>query len=143
MVKMNKFFSGLILLCLLSSQAQGRIVSQINIKGIGLQYDGRDDKNEEKACKIFRTTKKQLIHFFNSAKESKESGELLHDYYSPCVSSGSIKFKDGSSGDWTVQSSGLAYVIFSNGESATFFYNHNKWKDPFACTYGLGDEPKC
>ncbi|MCS3608527.1 hypothetical protein [Erwinia rhapontici] len=144
MVKFKKSFSVvLFIFFFISTQAQGREVSQLDVEGIGLHYDGRTDKNEEEACKVFRPTNKQMIRFFNQAKESKKSGNLLHEYYSPCVSTGELKFKDGSSGHWTVQSSGLGLVIFDNGEAATFFLKDNQWTDPYACTYGLGDDPIC
>ena len=144
MVKFKKSFSVvLFIFFFISTQAQGREVSQLDVEGIGLHYDGRTDKNEEEACKAFRPTKKQMIRFFNQAKESKKSGNLLHEYYSPCVSTGEVKFKDGSSGHWTVQSSGLGLVIFDNGEAATFFLKDNQWTDPYACTYGLSDDPIC
>lgn len=139
----NTYFIVLFSFFIISSQAQGKEVSQLDVEGIGLHYDGRTDKNEEEVCKVFRPTKKQMIRFFNQAKESKKSGNLLHEYYSPCVSTGQVKFKDGSSGHWTVQSSGLGLVIFDNGEAATFFLKDNQWTDPYACTYGLGDDPIC
>ncbi|MBP2153458.1 hypothetical protein [Erwinia rhapontici] len=139
----NTYFIVLFSFFIISSQAQGREVSQLDVEGIGLHYDGRKDKSEEEVCKAFRPTKKQMIRFFNHAKESKKSGNLLHEYYSPCVSTGELKFKDGSSGHWTVQSSGLGLVIFDNGEAATFFLKDNQWTDPYACTYGLGDDPIC
>lgn len=127
----------------ISMQVQGRAVSDIDIKDVGQQSQGREDKSEEEACKVFIPTKKQMIRFFNLAKESKKSGSLLHEYYSPCVSSGSVKFKDGSSADWTVQSSGLAFAILNSGESVVFFLKDNQWTDPYACTYGLGNDPIC
>ncbi|MEJ5175486.1 hypothetical protein [Erwinia sp. MYb416] len=126
-----------------SMQVQGRTVIDIDIKDVGQQSQGREDKNEEEACKVFIPNKKQMIRFFNLAKEYKKSGSLLHEYYSPCVSSGSVKFKDGSSGDWTVQSSGLAFAILDNGESLVFFHKDNQWTDPYACTYGLQNDPIC
>lgn len=126
-----------------SNQVQSREVSDISIKDIGQYDEGRGYKHERDVCKNFRPTKKQIIRFFNLAKESKESGDLLHEYYSPCLSSGTIKFKDGSSGDWTIQSSGLAFAILDNGESLVFFHKDNKWTDPYACTYGLGNDPIC
>ncbi|MGR2856490.1 hypothetical protein FY046_10650 [Erwinia sp. 1181_3] len=126
-----------------SNQVNGREIIDIKVKDIGQYDEGRGYKNERESCKHFRPTKKQIIRFFNIAKESKESGNLLHEYYSPCLSSGTIKFKDGSSGDWTVQSSGLAFAILDNGESLVFFHKDNQWTDPYACTYGLGNDPIC
>lgn len=119
------------------------MVSHIVINGTGLYEDGRNDKNEERQCTSFKPTLKEITKFFNIAKESKEAGELLSEYYSPCLAIGLVTFKDGSSADWTIQSGGLAIVNFNDGTSSVFFHSNNKWNDPFACTYGLGDEPKC
>jgi len=144
MVKLKSIFiAALSLFFVIPTHAQARVVSQVDVEGVGLIYDGRNDKNEEEACKVFKPTKKQVVQFFNKAKESKKHGTLLHEYYSPCISLGAIKFEDGSSGRWTLQSSGLAFVIFDNGESATFFHKGNQWTDPYACTYGLGDDLIC
>jgi len=124
-------------------QTQARVVSEIKIDEVGAYDERRGNKNEEEACKVYRPTEKQMIRFFNLAKESQESGNLLHDYYSPCLTTGKIKFKDGVSGVWTVQSSGLGLAIFDNGDSATFFLKDNQWTDPYACTYGVGADPIC
>ncbi len=144
MVKPNKKLNvALFLFLAFSMQTQGRVVSHVEIKGIGEHDEGREDKNEIEACKVFRPSKNQIIRFFNQATESKENGNLLHEYHSPCISFATIKFKDGSKGDWQIQSSGLGFVIFDNGESATFFHKGNQWTDPYACTYGLGDDLIC
>ncbi|WP_336803839.1 hypothetical protein [Erwinia aphidicola] len=144
MVNANKMLLiTLSFLCILSPQVKGRVVSQLEIKGVGLVEDGRNDKSEERECKSFKPTKIQMIAFFNLAKESEKNGTLLHEYYSPCLAIGTIKFQDGSSGRWTVKSSGLGFVIFENKKSAVFFHKENKWDDPYACTYGLGDDLIC
>lgn len=127
----------------ISTSAQGRVVSYIEINGTGLYDNLRKNVNQERLCKGFNPNKNQLTNFFNLAKESTSHGTLLHEYYSPCMATGSIKFKDGSSGKWTVQSSGLAFVSYDNGESATFFYKANKWTDPYACSYGMSGEDDC
>lgn len=139
--KINFFF--ICLFIVVSMQTQARVVTEIKIEEIGAYDEGRKNKNEEEACKVYRPTKKQMIRFFNLAKESEKSGSLLHEYYSPCLATGKIKFKDGATGVWTVQSSGLGLAIFDNGESAVFFLKDNQWTDPYACTYGLGDDPVC
>lgn len=131
------------LLFYISIQTQARVVSEIKIDEVGAYDERRGNKNEEEACKVYRPTEKQMIRFFNLAEELQESGNLLHEYYSPCLTTGKIKFKDGASGVWTVQSSGLGLAIFDNGDSATFFLKDNQWTDPYACTYGLGDDPIC
>lgn len=144
MVKLKKTVSILsFFVFLISIQVQARIVSDITIKRSGVQSEGRTDITEVAACKVYQPTKKQLIRFFKLAKESKEHGTLLHEYYSPCVSFGTVKFKDGTSGSWTIQSSGLGTVMFDNGEPATFFLKDNQWTDPYACTYGMSDEIEC
>ena len=135
-------FLTLFLLGACSFQSQGRTVSSLSIHQVGLDDDGGNE-NEKRACKTFRPNKQQMILFFNHAKESKDDGTLLHEYDSPCLAKGKVKFKDGASGRWTVQSSGLGWVFFDNGKSATFFLKGNKWDDPFACSYGLGDDLIC
>lgn len=144
MVKLKRtLIVALSLIFFIPTHTLGRVVSYVDVEGVGLIYDGRNDQNEEEACKVFKPTKKQVVRFFNMAKESIKHGTLLHEYYSPCISLGAIRFEDGSSGRWTLQSSGLAFVIFDNGESATFFHKKNQWTDPYACTYGLGDDLIC
>ncbi|WP_455811422.1 hypothetical protein [Pseudomonas graminis] len=144
MINLNKSLITIVSsLFFISMQVQSREVSDINVKDIGQYDEGRGYKHERDVCKHFRPTKKQIMRFFNLAKESKGSGDLLHEYYSPCLSSGTIKFKDSSSGDWTIQSSGLAFAILDNGESLVFFLKDNQWTDPYACTYGLGNDPIC
>jgi len=146
-LEMEKFITKTIIIfwtfMVVSVHAQARVVSHLEVKGIGLYSDQRNDKDEERACKVFRPTKKQMTRYFNLSKESEESGNLLHEYYSPCLAIGSVKFKDGTSGRWTVQSSGLGIVVFENGKSSVFFHKDNQWTDPYACTYGLRNDPIC
>lgn len=131
------------LFLVVSIPTQARVVGDINVARVGAQESGRKDENEREACKVYRPTKQQLVRYFNLALESQESGNLLHEYYSPCIATGKIKFEGGASGVWTVQSSGLGIVIFENGKSAVFFHKDNQWTDPYACTYGLGNDPIC
>lgn len=50
MVKFKKTFSVvLFIFFFIATQARGRAVSQLDVKGGGLHYDGRKDKNEETA----------------------------------------------------------------------------------------------
>lgn len=122
--------------------AQARTVSHLNIEKTGLLYEGHNEESEKTACKLFRPEQNQLVRFFSLASESKESGTLLHEYYSPCFAVGTVVFDDGSSGRWNLQSSGLGFVFFNTGEQAVFFHRDNQWTDPYLCTYGLSDEPE-
>lgn len=144
-VNINKnFVLVLSLLIFIFGHAQGKVVKDIEITEAGTHDEGRNDINEIEACKVFVPKKEQLIRYFNLAKESKESGNVLHEYYSPCLATGLIKFEDGDSGSWVLQSSGFGYVTFSNDETTYFFHNQgNQWTDPYACTYGLGNDPIC
>ncbi|WP_034943885.1 hypothetical protein [Erwinia oleae] len=141
MVKLSFFLT--FYLITFSTEAQSRMVSHMEIDNIGQYFESQNDLNEKRACEEFQPTEKQLIQFFNSAKESEESNGLLHDYYSPCYSEGKIKFSDGSTGQWILQSSGLAYVTFSDNNTTYFFYKDNNWYDPFECSYGSDDEAEC
>ncbi len=143
MVNFKNMFFIIFFFGFFSYQAKARVVSDITIKSLGVRAEGRTDETEAVACKVYKPTKKQLTRFFKLAEESKERGTLLHEYYSPCVSFGTVKFKDGASGSWTIQSSGLGTVIFDNKDVTTFFLKDNKWTDPYACTYGMSDEIEC
>ncbi|MEQ5119369.1 hypothetical protein [Morganella morganii] len=115
-------------------------VKNIEIKDTGITVTENPGAGEINACKQFIPTKNQLLNFFKLAEEA-EYNKWLHEYYSSCISTGSIEFENGTSGNWVIQSSGIASVIMNDGSSANFFYKDNEWDDPNACTYGLGDEP--
>ncbi|MGV3346972.1 hypothetical protein ACGVWS_14955 [Enterobacteriaceae bacterium LUAb1] len=107
---------------------QAREVSQIKISETGA-YDSEERMEYEKeGCKTFNPTKEQLIHYFSRAKESDSNSEWMHEYYSPCVASGTITFKDGSSGKWRIHSSGLGWVDFIKGKVTYFYYLDNEWE---------------
>lgn len=144
MVKIKTpLITSMIFILLWTNQSQGRVVKNIVIEETGRHDEGRKDLNEEKECRSFKPNKKKIFIFFNRAKESSESGELVHKFYSPCLATGLVDFTDGSSGNWVLLSSGFGYVTFKDKLTTYFFNKDNKWNDPFACTYGLGDEPKC
>lgn len=126
---------------LLPYQLQAKEVSKLVIYETGTVYQNHNDKYEAAACKKFLPAKEQIITYFAHAEESKENS-WMHEYYSACISTGYVEFKDGTSGKWTIQSSGYGYIIFNDGSSADFLYRNNKWEDPNACTYGLSDEPE-
>jgi hypothetical protein len=56
-------------LLILQAHAEARVVSHVEVKWVGLYDDGRNDKAEEKQCKSFRPTKKQIIRFFSLSKQ--------------------------------------------------------------------------
>ncbi|PCE30005.1 hypothetical protein BZL54_22845 [Burkholderia ubonensis subsp. mesacidophila] len=128
-------FSCIFLFCC-ASQARG--VKSIEIH----EYGKSRDAEMAGACKKFRPTVKQVRNFFLRAYPV-EGYMLSHERYSSCYATGALKFDDGSSGTWKLSSSGVATFIFTRGDVVTLYYKNNKWYDPFACTYGLGDVGEC
>ncbi len=63
--------------------------------------------------------------------------------YSPCYAVGTLAFSDGHFGTWTLYSSGTAILSFNRGDVVNLYFQKNRWRDPYACTYGLGDVGKC
>lgn len=131
-----------VILCLLPGFIHAKIVTEIQINKVGIAYSDSKNINEIKACKQFKPSQIQLIDYFNTAEESIEN-KWMHEYYSACISTGHIKFNDGMTGRWTIQSSGLGYVTTADKKTIYFFRKNNGWNDPNACTYGSGDEPEC
>ncbi|MBT0394096.1 hypothetical protein ISO77_00875 [Morganella morganii subsp. morganii] len=106
---------------------QARVVSDIKISVTG-NYDSEDRAEYEKeGCKTFNPTKKQLIYYFTKAEESDSNNLWMHEYYSPCIASGTIIFKGGDSGKWILHSSGLGWVDFTDGKLRYFYYTDNEW----------------
>ncbi|WP_152601342.1 hypothetical protein [Erwinia oleae] len=144
MVKLKKspptFF---LFLCLMSGFIHAKNVRHIDIAQDEIHNKGRDYDNEEIICKLFKPNIEQISRFFRLAKQSQDFGPLEVKYSSPCIATGAVVFQDGSAGEWMIYSSGLGYVFFKSKELTVFFHKHNPWIDPFACTYGLGDEPEC
>ncbi len=120
-----------------------REILDVRIKSTGLNDESLNDEHEERACKKFKPTKSQVLRFFKRAKPPEDKSKLLHERYSSCAAEGTIRYTDGSSGQWVLFSSGMAYVTFGDGVVIDLFYRKNGWHDPYACTYGLGDEPEC
>ncbi|MGV3345040.1 hypothetical protein ACGVWS_04590 [Enterobacteriaceae bacterium LUAb1] len=116
-------------------------VTDIEIEKVGIAYQGRS-KVEQEGCKLFRPTKEQIANYFNQASRMEEGGSTGHQYYSPCIATGKVTFKDGKSGEFTLQSSGFGSGTFGNKEVIYFFHKDNQWVDPFQCTYAMGDEPE-
>lgn len=89
-----------------SNLACSKEVSNIKINKVGIAYEGHSE-TEKEGCKLFRPTKEQIINYFNKAKVLKYGGSIEHQYYSPCIATGMVTFKDGSTGQWIIQSSGF------------------------------------
>ncbi|WP_455815182.1 hypothetical protein [Pseudomonas graminis] len=128
----------------LSGFSYAKEVKNIEFLKYGIAYEGRS-KVEQEGCALFRPTKEQLVEFFEKARELEYGGSIAHQYYSPCIATGTVSFKDGTSGRWSIQSSGYGYATLNNNKPMDFFYKDNKWYDPFECTYAMGDEsePGC
>lgn len=115
------------------------------VKSVEIDNAGMDNSGEEaaaRACAKFRPTKAEVTRFFNRAYPV-ETRFLVHDRYSSCYAEGSVKFSDGHAGKWILYSSGTAVLTFTMGDVVNLFYKHNRWHDPYACTYGLSDKPEC
>lgn len=134
MVKMKYIL--LLLIAITPNLLTAITLKNIEIKDTGITVTKDPAEGEINACKKFRPTEKQLIEFFKSSEVSKEN-KWLHEYYSSCVSTGNVELENGVSGEWVLQSSGLAMVIPDNGDSIYFFKKNNSWEDPMAGTYGL------
>ncbi|WP_124471011.1 hypothetical protein [Burkholderia ubonensis] len=106
------------------------------------EYGKSRDVAAVNACKKFQPTVKQVGNFFLKAYPV-EGYMFSHERYSSCYAKGTLKFDDGSSGTWELSSSGVATFIFTRGDVVTLYYKNNKWYDPFACTYGLGNVGEC
>lgn len=83
-------------------------------------------------CKGWNPTKEQLIDFFAKAQVSAQGYGWLPDYYSPCIATGTVVFKDGSSGEWGIYDTGYGSVDFkdeaNNIVKQKYFLNLNsRW----------------
>lgn len=108
---------------------QAREVSQLKIVKTGAYDSEGRAEYEKEGCKTFNPTKEQLVHYFTKAEESDSNSVWINEYYSPCVASGTITFRDSSSGEWTIHSSGLGWVDFKQGKRKYFHYINNQWED--------------
>lgn len=94
-------------------------------------------------CSRFKPTKAQLKRYLLRAYPV-EGVLVVHDRYSPCYATGTIRFSDNSMGTWRLRSAGTAGVGWSRGGGAYLLHKYgNGWRDPFACSYGLGDVGEC
>lgn len=120
---------------LLSLYAQaGREVVQLEILQSG-HYGGaskEDPYNYTTECKGWNPTKEQLMDYFVNAKEADSSEGWLHEYYSPCIATGKVTFKDESFGEWGIYDTGYGVVDFKDKANKTvkqkYFLNlKNGW----------------
>lgn len=140
---MVKMIYALPIVIMCSHQVGGRTVEQMEIKKVGINSRAAKNPTEIDMCKDFRPTKEQMVNYFNSARELNEDETLLHEYYSPCIAKGNVKIDGNIKGEWTLQSSGLAYILTDKKKSLIFFLKDNQWEDPYACMYGLSGKDSC
>lgn len=107
---------------------QARVVNEIKIMETGAWDSDNRAEYEKEGCKTFNPTKEQLIQYFSQAQESSASGNWINEYYSPCIASGKVTFKDGDSGAWRIHSSGLGWVDFINKKRRYFYFTDNDWE---------------
>ncbi len=124
----------------ISFDSHARTVSKLEVKGVGLTDES--DESTIELCKQFKPTRRQIINFFNKAY-TVEAYISTTERYSPCYAFGTLEFDDGHFGKWTILSSGAASFVFNRGDGVTLLYKFNKWNDPTACSYGLGDKGEC
>lgn len=122
--------------------SHARTVSSLSIDAAGQVDKSLQNEFAASACKKFRPTKAQVIRFFNRAYPV-EAYVTTNDRYSPCYATGALRFSDGSFGQWVLYSSGTAMFTFNKGDVVYLLHKQNKWHDPNACTYGVGDTAQC
>ncbi|MFA8328993.1 hypothetical protein [Burkholderia ubonensis] len=125
----------------LQTTTQARTVRKVTIDETGLNLDTQDS-NLTEGCKKFKPTINQVRHYFEKAYPV-ESHTITTERYSPCYTTGTITFSDNSSGKFQLYSGGTSTLFWSRGGAVNLLYKKNKWRDPFACNYGLGDEQEC
>ncbi|MEJ8812222.1 hypothetical protein WKW77_14155 [Variovorax ureilyticus] len=123
-----------------SKRIKPRTVIAVQISEAGKSED--EGAWETRECEAFRPTKDEVKRFFLKAYPVPEKMGL-HDRYSPCYAKGSIEFSDNTRGRWKIRSSGIGVLVFDTGDRVNMFYRDYRWKDPFACSYGLSDEGEC
>ncbi len=133
---------GLFALLAVATPVEARTVKTLRIESTGLTDETMKDEVAARACKSFKPTKRQVVDFFNKAYPV-ESYVLSQQRYSPCQAVGVLTFSDGSRGDWVLYSSGVAVFTFDRGDVVHLFNKPNRWHDPNACTYGLGEKGEC
>lgn len=117
-----------------------RAIAKIQIVETGKSDD--DGEREVNECRVFKPTRYDVRQFF--AKSYPVPAKMgLHDRYSPCYAKGSIEFTDNTRGKWKITSSGNGTLYWDTGDTVDLFYRDYKWRDPFACSYGLSSKGEC
>lgn len=131
-------------LCVVSFDSHARNVRSVVINQTGMVQGTKDGEDPMliRECGRFKPTPAQVRAYFSKAYPVP-GFVLNHDRYSPCYATGTVEFADGFGGEWILYSSGSAGLEWAGGGGVYLLYKRNKWHDPFACTYGLGDEPGC
>lgn len=127
---------------LAQASCEARGVASVAIEKVGAALL---DRNASVAieCKKFRPTSEQIKLFLSKAYPVEER-IVMHDYYSPCYSKGTVVFSDKSSATWVVYSSGAASITWGLSQQEVYlFYPKNQWHDPFKGMYGLCNEGDC
>jgi hypothetical protein len=141
-----RFVAAALILWNLSSAGHARPVEAVVIEKVGQIVDSyKNDRDPivTEGCKLFRPTVKQVALFFSKAYPVPLVVRN-HERYSPCYATGTIRFggrySGYSFGTWTLYSSGTASVNWAFGGGFDAYHMPNKWYDPLAGGYGLGDD---
>jgi len=126
----------------ISISARARTATHIHITMVGQSFSD-DDKFAVESCnEHFRPSEQQLRHYFQHAYPvERYFGNSPR--YSQCYATGTVEFSDGNHGEWIINSGGAGGITWPEGDSISIFFKHNKWVDPFSCTYGLSDALEC
>ncbi|CAK7042242.1 TPA: hypothetical protein LSH94_000663 [Morganella morganii] len=107
---------------------QARSVKNIEIENSGITVIKNPPAGEVNACKKFTPNKEQLINYFRSAETSSDIS-WDHDYYSSCISYGSLELENGQTSEWRISSSGAGDIRFPDGKYIYLFREKNEWVD--------------
>lgn len=138
--RLTKFFLMSLSLAF-SFQANARTVKNVVILESGMSADP-SDPNLTRACKRFRPTEKQISAFFSKADPVPRRFSV-HDRYSACYASGTLRFDRFGEVKWSLSSGGIGSITWDEGETVDVFNRNNGWDDPNACTYGSSSVPEC
>ncbi|WP_156919916.1 hypothetical protein [Comamonas composti] len=127
--------------CLFTTfQATARQIKSIKILEYGINANP-EIKELNKECLLFKPSIKQVKNYLLKAYSAPR--RLSHERWSSCYTSGTAEFEDFGKINWTIGSGGTGAIEWSEDEYVYIFYKYNRWLDPTACTYGLGDKGEC
>ncbi|MEJ8813337.1 hypothetical protein WKW77_19775 [Variovorax ureilyticus] len=130
-----------LVLSMFAAEACARVIKKVTIEQIGLNSNPNDEMFS-RDCKHFRPTVAQVKNFFSKAY-SVPRRWAINERYAPCYATGSITFDDFGPAKWSISSGGVGSLSWTEGDDVYLFYKHNKWADPTACSYGMGDDLAC